>query len=84
MSIISRIVEEPPFRLASYFFVKRFAHSVDTITCTSEMSGTASSGVTRRAQRPQNPKMFATMNTSARLRAHQAMMRSIIAHPECR
>lgn len=31
MSIIDRIVEEPPFRLLSYFLVKRFAKSVRTL-----------------------------------------------------
>ena len=31
MSILRRIIEEPPFRLASYFFIKRFAKSVRTI-----------------------------------------------------
>lgn len=31
MDMITRIAAEPPFRLASYFFVKRFAKSVRTI-----------------------------------------------------
>jgi hypothetical protein len=31
MSILSRIAEEPPFRLLSYFLVKRFSDSVKTI-----------------------------------------------------
>lgn len=31
MSIFSRIAEEPPFRLVTYFFVKRFAKSIRTI-----------------------------------------------------
>lgn len=31
MSILGRIAAEPPFRLATYYFVKRFAHSVRTI-----------------------------------------------------
>lgn len=31
MSLLSRIAEEPPFRLLSYFLVKRFAQSVHTL-----------------------------------------------------
>lgn len=31
MSMLSRLIEEPPFRLLAYFIVKRFARSVETI-----------------------------------------------------
>ena len=31
MGYLDRVLEEPPFRLVTYFFVKRFAKSVRTI-----------------------------------------------------
>src|SRR5713226_8202770 len=53
-------------------------HSVDTITCTSEISGTASSGVRVIAQMPHTVTMTVPVNTRNRLAAHQSMIRSII------
>src|SRR5437764_6093987 len=53
-------------------------HSVDTITCTSEMSGTASSGVRVIAQMPHTVRMTVPVNTRNRLAAHQSMIRSIM------
>src|ERR1041384_6406551 len=52
-------------------------HSVDTITCTSEMSGTASSGVAVIAQMPQSVRAAVPVNTRNRLPAHQSMIRLI-------
>src|SRR5437667_2034917 len=56
-------------------------HSVETITCTSEMSGTASSGVFVMAQMPQTVRIRVPVNTRNRLDAHQSMIRPIIARP---
>src|SRR2546423_12070216 len=53
-------------------------HSVDTITCTSEISGTASSGVRVIAQMPHTVRMTVPVNTRNRLAAHQSMIRSIM------
>src|SRR5919202_6834643 len=53
-------------------------HSVETITCTSEMSGTASSGVFVIAQTPQTVRITVPVNTRNRLDAHQSMIRSIM------
>src|SRR5947199_10537929 len=53
-------------------------HSVDTITCTSEMSGTASSGVLVIAHAPQSATTSVPVNTRKRLDAHQSMIRSIM------
>src|SRR5215470_7291400 len=53
-------------------------HSVETITCTSEMSGTASSGVLFIAQMPQTVRTTVPVNTRNRLDAHQSMIRSIM------
>src|SRR5213593_458750 len=53
-------------------------HSVETITCTSEMSGTASSGVRVIAQMPQAVRITVPVNTRNRFEAHQSMVRSII------
>src|SRR6266571_4682422 len=53
-------------------------HSVDTITCTSEISGTASSGVRVIAQMPHPVRMAVLVNTRNRLAAHQSMIRSIM------
>src|SRR3981081_415649 len=56
-------------------------HSVDTITCTSEISGTASSGVRVIAQMPQTVTITVAVNTRNRLAAHQSMIRSIMVRP---
>src|SRR5712691_9653623 len=53
-------------------------HSVETITCTSEMSGTASSGVLAMAQMPHTVRITVPVNTRNRLDAHQSMIRSIM------
>src|SRR5919201_6363093 len=53
-------------------------HSVETITWTSEMSGTASSGVLVIAQMPQTDRTTVPVNTRNRLAAHQSMIRSIM------
>src|SRR6266436_4777326 len=53
-------------------------HSVDTITCTSEISGTASSGVRVIAQMPHTVRITVPVNTRNRLVAHQSMIRSIM------
>src|ERR1700680_4891088 len=53
-------------------------HSVDTITWTSEISGTASSGVRVIAQVPHTVRMTVPVNTRYRLAAHPSMMRSIM------
>src|SRR5882672_7526057 len=55
-------------------------HSVDTITCTSEMSGTASTGVCVIAQMPQSVRTMIPVKTTNRLAAHQSMMRLIILY----
>src|SRR5712692_7809375 len=56
----------------------RTIHSVETITWTSEISGTASSGVRVIAQMPHTVTMTVPVNTRNRLAAHQSMIRSII------
>src|SRR5580704_8917079 len=53
-------------------------HSVETITWTSEISGTASSGVRVIAQMPHAVRMTVPVNTRNRLPAHQSMIRSIM------
>src|SRR6266446_4749591 len=53
-------------------------HSVDTITCTSEISGTASSGVRVIAQMPHTVRITVPVNTRNRLAAHQSMIRLIM------
>src|SRR5258705_12398644 len=52
-------------------------HSVETMTCTSEMSGTASSGVAVIAQMPHSVSTIVPVNTRKRLPAHQSMIRAI-------
>src|SRR6266851_4434617 len=47
-------------------------HSVETITCTSEMSGTASSGVRVIAQIPHAVRTMVPTNTRNRFAAHQS------------
>src|SRR5688572_17342920 len=56
----------------------RPAHSVDTMTCTSEMSGTASTGVAVIAQMPHTVRITVPVNTRNRLRAQASTMRSIM------
>ncbi len=58
----------------------RPSHSVAMMTCTSEMSGTASSGVRTIAQAPQKPVAAAATSTRKRLRVHQSMMRSTMTY----
>src|SRR5207247_10716503 len=53
-------------------------HSVETMTWTSEISGTASSGVCLIAQMPHNVRITVPVNTRNRFEAHQSMMRSIM------
>src|SRR5437879_460487 len=53
-------------------------HSVETMTWTSEISGTASSGVCLIAQMPQTMRITVPVNTKNRFDAHQSMMRSIM------
>ena len=53
-------------------------HSVETMTCTSEMSGTASTGVADIAQMPHAVTTTVAVKTRKRLRAHESMRRSII------
>src|SRR5713101_7539103 len=53
-------------------------HSVETITWTSEISGTASSGVRVIAQMPHTVRTTVPVNTRNRLAAHQSMIRSIM------
>src|SRR5215510_2899516 len=52
----------------------RPVHSVATITCTSEMSGTASSGVDVMVQIPHTVSATVPVNTRNRLLAHQSMI----------
>src|SRR6266446_2200968 len=54
-------------------------HSVETITCTSEMSGTASSGVFVMAQMPHTVRTTVPVNTRNRFEAHQSIVRSIMS-----
>src|SRR5947207_10310395 len=62
-------------------------HSVETITCTSEISGTASSGVRVIAHTPHSVRTTVPTNTRNLLDVHQSIVRSIIicsvagAHP---
>src|SRR5438874_7601964 len=53
-------------------------HSVETMTWTSEMSGTASSGVFVIAQMPQTVRTTVPVNTRNRFDAHQSMIVSIM------
>src|SRR5262249_30393561 len=53
-------------------------HSVETMTWTSEISGTASSGVTVIAQMPHTVNAAVAVNTRKRLPAHQSMIRPIM------
>ena len=50
------------------------------MTCTSEMSGSASSGIRCRDQIPANTKNKVPVKTRKRLRAHHSIQREIILH----
>src|SRR5690348_156361 len=50
------------------------------ITCTSEMSGSASSSIRCIDQIPANPSRSVPLNTRKRLRAHQSIQREITLH----
>ena len=50
----------------------------ETMTCTSEMSGTASTGIERSAHTPQTVSMTVPVNTRNRFRAHHSTIRSIM------
>src|SRR3989442_5361757 len=56
-------------------------HSVETITCVSERSGMASSGVFRSARTPKPAATMTATRVSARFFAHQAMRRPIMEAP---
>src|SRR5438552_13662995 len=59
-------------------------HSVDTITCTSEISGTASSGVFVMAQMPHSVSTTMPVKTRNRLDVHQSIIRSIMTSASAR
>src|SRR5256885_14805863 len=50
------------------------------MTCTSEMSGSASRGIRRRDQIPESTRSKVAMKTRKRLRAHQSIQREITLH----
>src|SRR6266436_8139314 len=56
------------------------AHGVCTMTCTSEMSGKASSGIRRRDQIPASTSSSVPVNTRKRFCAHQSIQREITLH----
>src|SRR5688572_23649914 len=56
----------------------RPGHSVETITWTSEMSGTASTGIERMAHTPHTVSITVPVKTRNRFRAHQSTTRSIM------
>src|SRR5260370_25816573 len=56
------------------------AHGVCTMTCTSEMSGNASSGIRRRDQIPTSTSSSVPVNTRKRFCAHQSIQREITLH----
>src|SRR3989304_1612674 len=58
-------------------------HSVRTITWTSEMSGSASSGMPRRAKIPASTSKAVPVRTRKRFCAHQPIQRAITLHPSC-
>src|SRR5688572_16217507 len=59
----------------------RPVHSVATITWTSEMSGTASSGVAVMAHAPHSVKTIVPVNTRTRFPVHQSMIFGITRSP---
>src|SRR6266568_3717864 len=59
------------------------AQEVWTTTCTSEMSGSASSGIRPRLQIPARVSNSTTMKTMKRLRAQALMIADSILHPPC-
>src|SRR5712691_10910243 len=56
------------------------SHIVWTITCTSEMSGNASSGMWPRDQMPAKTRSKVPVKTRKRFRAHQSIHRAITLH----
>src|SRR5882724_9383110 len=56
------------------------AHGVCTMTCTSEISGKASSGIRRRDQIPASTSSSVPVNTRKRFCAHQSIQREITLH----
>src|SRR6266481_9613438 len=56
------------------------AHGVCTMTCTSEMSGNASSGIRRKDQIPASTSSSVPVNTRKRFCAHQSIQREITLH----
>src|ERR1700730_1157152 len=56
------------------------AHGVCTITCTSEMSGNASSGIRRKDQIPASISSSVPVNTRKRFCAHQSIQWEITLH----
>src|ERR1700674_1468204 len=59
------------------------AEGVWTITSTSEMSGSASSGIWRKAQIPASTSSRVPVKTRKRFRPHQSIHRAITSHPPC-
>src|ERR1700747_576286 len=57
------------------------AHGVCTITSTSEISGSASSGIWRNAQIPASSNSTVPVKTRNRFRAHQSIHRETTSHP---
>src|SRR5579859_760125 len=56
------------------------AHGVWMITSTSEISGSASSGIWRNAQMPASTSSSVPVKTRKRLREHQSIHREITSH----
>src|SRR5467141_5270954 len=56
------------------------SHEVWMITCTSEISGRASSGMRRRDQIPARTSSNVPVNTRKRFRAHQSIQLAITLH----
>src|ERR1700691_5015947 len=59
------------------------AQGVWTITSTSEMSCSASSGICRRDQIPVSTSNSVAVKTRKRFRAHQSIQRAITSHTSC-
>src|SRR5689334_24449803 len=56
------------------------AHGECTMTCTSEISGNASSGIRRKDQIPGSTSSSVPVNTRKRFCAHQSIQREITLH----
>src|SRR5689334_24818662 len=56
------------------------AHGECTMTCTSEISGNASSGIRRKDQIPASTSSRVPVNTRKRFCAHQSIQREITLH----